>query len=90
VPFEELRTDAGFQAEIQAAVDHANASVSRAESIRSFAILPHDLSIEAGELTPTLKLRRAVVAQRYAEEIDRLYAGRPPGEEEAAMSGERR
>jgi long-chain acyl-CoA synthetase len=90
VPFEELRTDAAFQAEIQAAVDHANASVSRAESIRSFAILPHDLSIEAGELTPTLKLRRAVVAQRYAEEIDRLYAGRPPGEEEAAMSGERR
>ena len=89
-PFEELRTDAGFRAEIQAAVDHANASVSRAESIRSFTILPHDLTVEAGELTPTLKVRRAVVAQRYAEEIDRLYAGRPPGEEEAAMSGERR
>lgn len=88
--FEELRTDAGFLAEIQAAVDHANASVSRAESIRSFTVLPHDLTVEAGELTPTLKVRRAVVAQHYADEIDRLYAGRPPGDEEAAMSGERR
>ncbi len=90
VPFEEVRTDAGFLAEIQGAVDHANASVSRAESIRSFTILPQDLTVEAGELTPTLKVRRAVVAARYAEEIDRLYAGRPPGDEEAAMSGDRR
>jgi long-chain acyl-CoA synthetase len=90
VPFEQVRTDAVFLAEIQAAVDHANASVSRAESIRNFTILPHDLSIEAGELTPTLKMRRAVVAKRYAGDIERLYAGRPPDAEQAAMSGDRR
>jgi long-chain acyl-CoA synthetase len=47
--------------------------VSRAESIRTYAILPRDLSIEAGELTPTLKVRRAVVEKTYADAIDAIY-----------------
>jgi long-chain acyl-CoA synthetase len=65
---DELRTA------IQRAVDLANSSVSRAESIRTFVILPRDLTIEAGELTATLKVRRAVVEKVYADEIDRIYA----------------
>lgn len=76
--FESLRTDPELVAEIQRAIDEANASVSRAESIRAFTILPHDLSIDSGELTPTLKVRRAVVERLHAAEIERLYAGRPP------------
>ncbi len=64
---EELRID------LQAAVDGANASVSKAESIRKFAILPHDLTIEAGELTVTLKVRRAIVAKSYESVIEELY-----------------
>ncbi|RPI07870.1 MAG: long-chain fatty acid--CoA ligase, partial [Actinobacteria bacterium] len=64
---EELRT------ELQTAVDGANASVSRAESIREFAVLPRDLTIAAGELTPTLKVRRAVVAKTYESVIEELY-----------------
>ncbi len=74
--FEELRTGDELRGEIQAAIDHANEFVSRAESIRAFTILPHDLSIEDGELTPTLKVRRATVEQRYRDEIELLYAER--------------
>jgi long-chain acyl-CoA synthetase len=49
--------------------------VSRAESIREFAILPRELSIEAGELTPTLKVRRAFVEKSYSDVIEGIYAG---------------
>jgi len=60
-------------AEVQAAIDEANQSVSRAESIRKFAVLPHDLTVESGELTPTLKVRRSVVEKAYGPVIDELY-----------------
>ena len=56
-----------------AAVDDANVSVSRAESIRKFAVLPHDLTVAAGELTPTLKVRRAIVAKTYESVIEKRY-----------------
>jgi len=65
--------DAEIRAAVQEAVDGANASVSQAESIRRFALLPRDLSIEADELTPTLKVRRAIVQQEYADVIEGLY-----------------
>ncbi|MFB7054039.1 AMP-dependent synthetase/ligase [Streptomyces vinaceus] len=59
---------------VEEAVTGANAAVSRPARIRAFRILPEDFTIEAGTLTPTLKLRRTAVAQRYAAEIDALYA----------------
>jgi long-chain acyl-CoA synthetase len=62
-----------LRAELQAAVDEANLSVSKAESIRTFAVLPRDLSIASGELTPTLKVRRMVVAKTYESVIEELY-----------------
>jgi len=55
------------------AVADANQMVSRAESIREHAILERDFSVEAGELTPTLKVRRSVVATTYADVIDGIY-----------------
>ncbi len=67
--------DAELRATVQAAIDDANLSVSRAESIRKFAILPHDLSVDSGELTPTLKVRRAMVEKSYGDIIDELYRG---------------
>lgn len=70
----ELPKHPDLVAELQHAVDEANASVSKAESIRKWVILPHDLSIEAGELTPTLKVRRAVVAKAYEQVVEDLYA----------------
>ncbi|EFL15731.1 long-chain fatty acid--CoA ligase [Streptomyces sp. C] len=56
------------------AVAAANATVSRPARIRAFRVLDEELSVGAGTLTPTLKLRRAEVARRYAAEIEELYA----------------
>ena len=67
--------DADLRAVVQTAIDDANLSVSRAESIRKFAILPRDLTLEDGELTPTLKVRRAVVEKSYGHLIEELYLG---------------
>ena len=64
-----------LRAEIQQAVDDANSTVSRAESIRTFTILPHDFDLASEELTPTLKVRRAVVMKHYAAQIEEMYAG---------------
>jgi long-chain acyl-CoA synthetase len=74
----ELASHPDLHAAVGLVVDGANRSVSRAESIREFALLPEPLTIEGGELTPTLKVRREVVEDRYAAIIDRLYSGRPP------------
>ena len=60
---------------IQAEVDKANAKYAQVEQVKKFAILPHDLSQETGELTPTLKVKRNVVNEKFAGVIDGLYAG---------------
>ena len=69
--------DPDVVAEVQRAVDEANARVSRAESIRRFRILPVDFTEQGGHLTPTLKLKRSVVLQEFAGEVDALYAASP-------------
>ena len=61
-------------AEIQSAVDEANKAVSRAESIRRFRVLPVDFTERSGYLTPSLKIRRGVVAKDFAADIDALYS----------------
>src|SRR6202008_1112287 len=59
---------------IQAELDRANANYAQVEQIKKFVILDRDLSIEDGELTPTLKVKRSVVNERYANLFDKLYA----------------
>ena len=58
----------------QAAVDAANARLSRPEQVKAFELLPSEWTAESEELTPTLKLKRRVVTTKYAEVVDRLYA----------------
>ncbi|ANZ35058.1 long-chain fatty acid--CoA ligase [Lentzea guizhouensis] len=70
----DLVEDADLLAEIQAVVDEANKSVSKAEAIRRFRVLPVDFTEAGGEMTPSLKLKRSVVATTYASDIDAIYA----------------
>jgi len=69
----DLVDDPDLRAEIEAAVEEANKAVSKAESIRKFRILPEDWTEEGGQLTPSLKLKRSVVAREYRDEIAALY-----------------
>jgi long-chain acyl-CoA synthetase len=70
----ELRDDKDLRAELQKAVDDANAAVSHAESIKKFVILDRDLTEEDGEMTATLKIKRNVVVDRFSKEIEGMYA----------------
>ncbi len=72
----DLIDDPDLFAEIDQAVTQANKTVSHAESIRKFLILPVDFTVLTGELTPTLKVKRNVVAARFVNEIEELYAKR--------------
>jgi len=65
----------GAREELQRAVDAVNAKFARIEQIKKFAILDHDLTTAAGELTPTLKLKRPVVSERYGAIAQALYDG---------------
>lgn len=69
----DLADDPDLLAEIDLAVKDANQAVSHAESIRKFRILPVDFTEDTGELTPTLKVKRKVVAEKFAADIAALY-----------------
>jgi long-chain acyl-CoA synthetase len=69
----ELAEDAEFVAAVQEAVDGANAAVSQAEAIKRWRVLPQDFTLDTGEITPTLKLRRSLVRERYADQVELLY-----------------
>jgi long-chain acyl-CoA synthetase len=69
----ELLDDAALRAEIDSAVEDANKSVSRAESIRKYTILPVTWTEEGGQLTPSLKLKRNVVMREFRDDVEALY-----------------
>ena len=70
----QLAQNPDVKAAIEAHVDKINQNFARVEQVKKIAILPHDLSQESGELTPTLKVKRAVVAQKHEDAIEQLYA----------------
>jgi long-chain acyl-CoA synthetase len=75
----ELAVDPRVRELVQSAVDDANRERSRYEQLKRFAILPRDFTMEEGEITPTLKLRRRAVQEHFAPEIEALY-GEPYAE----------
>jgi long-chain acyl-CoA synthetase len=79
-----LAGDERVRALVQEAVDIANRERSRFEQVKRFAILPRDFTMEAGEITPTLKVRRRAVQEHFASEIDALYAEPHARAEDAA------
>ena len=68
------------RARVQAEVDAANAKLSRVEQIKRFRILPTAWEPGGDELTPTLKLRRKPIAEKYQHEIDEMYTSTPAGD----------
>jgi long-chain acyl-CoA synthetase len=70
-----LADDEGLRADLQAHLDRFNERFARVEQVKKFEILPRDLSQEGGELTPTLKVKRNVVADKYEPQIEGLYSG---------------
>lgn len=69
----EVIDDPDLKTEVEEAIADGNAAVSRAEAVKEFRILPQDFTIDGGELTPTLKLRRAEVMKKYASVIEDIY-----------------
>jgi long-chain acyl-CoA synthetase len=78
-PYEELVKDPRVHRLLEPHIERVNARLARYETIKRFAILPSELKIETGELTPSLKVRRKVVEQRYRQLLDGFYAETPPG-----------
>jgi long-chain acyl-CoA synthetase len=75
-PVAELVEDPAVLAEVRSAVDAANETVSSAEGVKRFRVLPVDFTEDGGQLTPTLKLKRAVIMREFADEIEAMYARR--------------
>ncbi len=70
---DELAKEPAVIAMFQEHVDSLNGQLERWETIKKFVLLPHDLTIEDGELTPSMKVRRKVVEKKYMGQLDTLY-----------------
>jgi long-subunit acyl-CoA synthetase (AMP-forming) len=70
----EAASDPAFKAYLEKQVEAVNQRLARYETIKKIAILPRELSVEAGELTPTLKLKRRAIHERHKDAIEALYA----------------
>jgi long-chain acyl-CoA synthetase len=72
-PVASVKDHPELKAAIQPSIDEANGTVSRAESIREWRILDRDFSIDSGELTPSLKVKRAIVLERWDDVVNDIY-----------------
>jgi long-subunit acyl-CoA synthetase (AMP-forming) len=77
VPEESERAkDPAFVAQVERGIEKVNGQLAQYETIKRFKVLPVQFSVDSGELTPTLKLKRKVISQKFSREIDELFS--PP------------
>lgn len=77
-PVEELATHPVVVDHVQSVIDRANEAVSKAESIRAFRIAPVDFTVESGQMTPSLKIKRSVVLADFGPLVEEIYAAPKP------------
>ena len=63
-----------FRAHLEKQIERVNERLARVQTVKRFTILPNELTVDGGELTPTMKLRRKIIAKKYAKEIESMYA----------------
>ena len=68
-----LHEDAKVLAEVEKSVEEVNKMFARVENVRRWRLLPAPFSVEGGELTPTLKLKRRIVYSKYGDQIEGIY-----------------
>ncbi|HXR67535.1 MAG TPA: long-chain fatty acid--CoA ligase, partial [Dermatophilaceae bacterium] len=73
-PYVDIVASPAAREMVQGYIDELNTRLNRWETIKKFLILPRDLSVEEGDLTPSMKLKRRVVAGKYKDELDSLYS----------------
>jgi long-subunit acyl-CoA synthetase (AMP-forming) len=66
-------SDSKFLDFLQRQIDAVNARLARVQAVKKFKVIPREFTIEGGELTPTMKVRRKIVSEKYKDEIDQLY-----------------
>lgn len=72
--YDQLRENPAVLAQLQSEIDALNAGLNQWEQVKQFRVLPKDLSIESDELTPSLKVRRSRVMQKYQDLVDGIYS----------------
>lgn len=77
--YAELAADPAVRAYLDSCVDVVNSRLNRWESIKDFRILDHDLTVDDGELTPSMKVRRKEIESRYRALLDSMYDGQRHG-----------
>ena len=71
---ESAAADAAFLAWLQQQIDRVNLRLARVQTVKRFKVLPREFTIEGGELTPSMKVKRRVVVEKYRREIEQLYS----------------
>ena len=71
---ESAARDETFLMYLQHQIDRVNLRLARVQTVKRFRVIPREFTIEGGELTPSMKIKRKVVAEKYREEIEQLYS----------------